>query len=393
MFIHNFKYTLKILLKNKELVFWSFAFPIILATLFNMAFSNISNSQKLDIIDIAIINNEELNKNTLYVETFKNLSDKNNKEQLFKTQYVSEEEAKTLLENDKIVGYLEINNNTPQLVFSKNGMNQTIFKYVVEEIQSNEVIINNLTNVEIQKQINNGNYNIKYDEITKNIINKINSNNINIIDKSNKKTDFVMIEFYTLIAMTCLYGGMIAMTAINQNLANMSNKGKKIEVAPTKKRIVILSSLCSSYLIQLIGLLLLFLYTIFVLKIDYGNNIFLIILLSLVGSLTGLSLGLFVGVIIKKSEAAKIGILLAITMLGSFLSGMMGVTLKYVIDKNIPIINKLNPASMITDGFYSLYNYNTLNRYYSNILSLLIVSFILVAISVIKLRRNKYDSI
>ena len=56
MFIHNFKYTLKILLKNKELVFWSFAFPIILATLFNMAFSNISNSQKLDIIDIAIIN-------------------------------------------------------------------------------------------------------------------------------------------------------------------------------------------------------------------------------------------------------------------------------------------------------------------------------------------------
>ena len=80
-------------------------------------------------------------------------------------------------------------------------------------------------------------------------------------------------------------------------------------------------------------------------------------------------------------------------MLGSFLSGMMGVTLKYVIDKNIPIINKLNPASMITDGFYSLYNYNTLNRYYSNILSLLIVSFILVAISVIKLRRNKYDSI
>ncbi len=36
-----------------------------------------------------------------------------------------------------------------------------------------------------------------------------------------------MIEFYTLIAMTCLYGGMLSMGSINQTLANMSNKGKK----------------------------------------------------------------------------------------------------------------------------------------------------------------------
>ena len=80
-------------------------------------------------------------------------------------------------------------------------------------------------------------------------------------------------------------------------------------------------------------------------------------------------------------------------MIGSFLSGMMGVTLKYVIDKNIPLLNKINPASMITDGFYSLYYYNTLNRYYFNIISLLMVSTILIIISVISLRRNKYDSI
>ena len=41
MFIHNFKYTFKTLLKNKALIFWSFAFPIILGTLFNMAFSDL----------------------------------------------------------------------------------------------------------------------------------------------------------------------------------------------------------------------------------------------------------------------------------------------------------------------------------------------------------------
>ena len=49
MFIHNFKYILKALFKNKMLIFWTFAFPIILGTFFNMAFSNIENSEKLDV--------------------------------------------------------------------------------------------------------------------------------------------------------------------------------------------------------------------------------------------------------------------------------------------------------------------------------------------------------
>ena len=55
MFIHNFKYAFKTLFKNRMLIFWTFAFPIILGTLFNMAFSNIENSEKLDIINIAIM--------------------------------------------------------------------------------------------------------------------------------------------------------------------------------------------------------------------------------------------------------------------------------------------------------------------------------------------------
>ena len=71
----------------------------------------------------------------------------------------------------------------------------------------------------------------------------------------------------------------------------------------------------------------------------------------------------------------------------------MGITLKYVIDTNIQILNIINPANMITDGFYSLYYYETLNRFWFNIASLLIYSLILILISYKKLRRQKYDSI
>ena len=183
------------------------------------------------------------------------------------------------------------------------------------------------------------------------------------------------------------------MEAMNQALPNMDSKGKRISVSPTRKGIIILSGLLASYVIQLLGIFLLFAFLLFVLNIDFGNHLFLCILLSVVASLAGLSIGLVVSATLKTNENAKVGIIIAISMVCSFLSGMMGITMKYIVDKNLPLLNKINPGNMITDGFYSLYYYDTLDRYTFDIISLLIFSVVLLVISGIILRRQKYDSI
>ena len=183
-------------------------------------------------------------------------------------------------------------------------------------------------------------------------------NDVTIIDTSSTHLSYTMIEFYTLIAMTCLYGGILGMVAVNQNLANMSTNGKRVAVSPVSKGKLIWSSVLASYVIQIIGITLLFIYTIFALQVDYGDHF-----------------------------------IISITMLGCFLSGMMGITMKYVIDTNIPIVNKMNPASMITDALYSLYYYDTLDRYHFNIISLLLFSLIMICLSIYSVRRQKYDSI
>ena len=393
MFIHNFKYSLKTLFRNKALIFWTFAFPIILGTFFNMAFSNIESSEKLDIINIAIIKNDDFNNNEIFKTAFEELSDKNNDDRLFETRYTTEEEAKKLLEDEEIVGYMKLVNDVPKLIFTTSGINETIFKYVSEEITQTSNIIKNLSEEEIKKEMIAGNYNIDYESIYNRVIELTEEDNVRLNNVSSSNLSYTMIEFYTLIAMACLYGGLLGAVAINQNLANMTNQGKRVSVSPTSKGKIILSSVLASYITQLVGVALLFLYTIFVLKVDYGNKLGLDIALAMAGSLAGLSLGVAVATTIKSNDNAKTGIIIAITMLGCFLSGMMGITMKYIIDKNIPIINKLNPASMITDGFYSLYYYDTLDRYIFDIGSLLIFALILIAISYISLRRQKYDSI
>ncbi len=394
MFYHNFKYAFKTLFRDKMLIFWTFAFPIILGTFFNMAFSNIENSEKLDIISIAIVEKEE---NEIMKQAFETLSDEENEDRLFKTQYVTEEKAKELLENDEITGYLVLRKEEPKVVIKSNGINETIFKYVTEEIMQNTEMISDIVEKRVQESMQGypeGIYNMpNMENIYEDVMKILEDNQVEFKNISNSNLSYTMIEFYTLIAMTCLYCGVLGMVAVNHNLANMGNIGKRTSITPTSKGRIIFSSLMASYLTQLIGLAILFAYTILVLKVDYGTNLPMIILLSLTGSLAGLSLGIAVATLIKTNENAKIGILIAVTMLGCFLSGMMGITMKYMVDKNVPIVNLINPASMITDGFYALYYYDTLDRCFLNIVSLLIFSGVMIILSINGLRKQKYEAL
>ncbi len=392
MFWHNFKYSFKTLLRSKALVFWTFAFPLILGTFFYMAFSDIENSEKFKVFDIAVVNTEEFINNEMYQEVFKSLSNPDTEQQLFNVKNVSVDEAKELLENKEIVGYVLLEDK-PKVVVGSSGADETVLKYVVEEIVEQEKIVSNLVEADIEEAYATGNLNIDYNLIYQEAIELLNTKTANIVETQNSNLSYTMIEFYTLIAMTCLYGGLLGMVSINNSLANISSRGKRVAVSPTSKGKIICSSVLASYIIQVIGLFLLFIYTIFVLKVDYGNNLPLIILLALVGSMAGLALGIFIATLFKANENVKTGILIAVTMLGCWLSGMMGITMKYVVDSNAPIINKINPANMITDGFYALYYYDTLDRYWLNIISLLIFSGVLVLLSLNFLRRQKYDSI
>ena len=389
MFWHNFKYSLKTLLKNKMLLFWTFAFPIVLGTFFYMAFSNIEKTETLDAFDIAIVNNNDFNENILFKEAFKSLSDKTNDNYLFNIKYVNLNEAKNLLGEEKIVGYLYFSNDNVNVTVNSSGIDETVLRFVTNELLSKKEMINTLVEVNYAKAVSD----VDLNEIYKEVINIINNSDVTLNNISNKNLSYTNIEYYTLIAMSALYGAMISITVINYKLPNMNSVGKRCSISPLNKKTLLISSLLASYLVQIVGLLILFIFMLLVMHVDFGNNGLLVLLLGLVGSLTGLSLGIFIGSVIKTNENAKTGILISITMLWCFLSGMMGITMKYVIDKNVPIINKINPAALLTDGFYALYYYDTLNRYVMDVISLVIISLVLILLSLGSLRRQKYDSI
>ena len=391
MFFHNFKYTFKVLLKKKSLIFWTIAWPIILGTMFNLAFADISDSMKLKTINLGVIDNSEFKEDNVLSTTLKSMSDKDSDSYLFDITYGNEEKINELLDDKKIDGYVFKNDDT-KVVIKENGINQTIIKYVIDEIYEYQSLVTTIIEKNITDEISKGNY-PDTNKIYSDVMNDLNSDKEYIIEKDKKDVDFVVIEFYTLLAMTALFGAMITSEVVSNYLANINKKGARVTLAPTSRLTILLGGLLASFIVQVFAIGILLLFTTQILNVDYGTRFDLVILLSLVGSLTGNALGLVTGSMTFKNENSRTGVVMTVTMLGCFFAGMMGITMKYVIDKNVPIINLINPSNMITDGFYALYYYDTLDRYWFNIASLLVLSFILLIIAYVLMRRKKYDSI
>lgn len=381
MFWHLFVNKMKILLKNKSMLFWSLIFPFVLGTFFYMALSNVGESFKMEIIPVAVVDNQNYQENIILKEVISSLS-KEGENQLFKTEYVTQEKAQELLDNEKIDGYIMINeDNKPQMVVKTNGINQTVIKSVLDQYYQMSSAANKMISY---------NPEILYNGVLEDLYKEKNY----IKDDSNEKIDFSINYFFTLIAMTCLYGSLIGLEVIKDCEANLSKKGARMCMAPVNKFKIILTGLLAGFIIQLVALILLFLYLINVFKVNFGNQILPTVILSVVGCLAGTSLGTFIGVSNRKTEGFKIGVLISVIMACCFFSGMMGVIdIKVFFDEKFSILAKINPINIITDGLYSLFAYDNLHVYYNCLTRISIFSLVFIALSFVFIRRKKYDSI
>lgn len=126
---------------------------------------------------------------------------------------------------------------------------------------------------------------------------------------------------------------------------------------------------------------------------DFGDNFALIVLLSVLSSLTGVVYGIFLGVSNKLSLNVNQGLGIATTMLMSFLAGMMVPDMKIIIAENLPLLGKINPVTLITDAVYSLYYYDSSQRFMENIVYLSLVTLVLGALSLYFMRGKEYESL
>ncbi|MDF2535037.1 MAG: type transporter [Bacillales bacterium] len=380
MFLHVFKNRLKCLVRDKQALFFTLLFPIILGTLFNLAFQNLNDLDTFSKIKIAMVDNEGYKKDSTFQQVLTSVSG-SEKDALFQVTYTSEENANHLLKKDKIQGYILIQNGL-NLVIKEDGLYQNIMQSFLDDYKQMQFTI-----ASIIKENPNALESVLQDLGDRNSY-------LKDVPPGNASPNWVLNYFYCLIAMTCLYGSFWGLKEVTSIQANYSPQGARLNMAPVHKLKVFAASVTAAVTLQFLEILVLLAYLIFILKIDFGNQLGYILLTCITSTVTGVTMGAMVSSLIKKgSENVKSSILIGVSMLMSFLSGLMIADLKYIINDKVPILSYLNPANLITDSFYSLYYFSTHERFFTNILLLWGFNLLFSLITYFVLRGQKYASL
>lgn len=529
--LHNIKYFFKILLKEKETLFWTFVFPIILGTFFYLTMSNIQNANFIVPVNLAVISNKidfkdidkknekkekdrlEENKKeledssedkdyTAEKENFKNkinkslskeidekffapnksvkdiLKEKYDKEQIildifsemayeekyidlkkiedkdikklknkkdeiekeyksfkkekdkikekekdqeakskteeiklnekriFNIIYVKNEEVlKKLLDEEIVVGICRFEDGKPKLEFKKSGLYETIARSAVGEIyeklngieksleQKADLIESDIkkgfmvgkvpTKAEIEDRV--------YSEL-ENVVNEMINAKSNLKVLKHNSPDLVTSYYYTLIAMTILYQSIFMIYLTENFIPNRAPRSARVSMSVTPKIVLIISGFFVSFILQLIGIGILILFLKFVVKINVIYNVLKFILIILISTVFASTLGFFASNMINKKAEDVQSITIGFIMIMSMCAGMMSHSFKYAIDKNVPIVNKINPAALIVEAIYSSSNVESAGRLYKSLGILSLIGLILFGIGltlVSKRRKNK----
>jgi ABC-2 type transport system permease protein len=378
MFTHIFTNRLKCLLRDRETMFWTLLFPLLLATFFNLAFSNLNSSESFKAIDIAVVDDARYQEDQYFRPALDKVSKGDGR--LFNLNVTSKDKAEQLLNDNVIAGYIVVESPI-KLVVNKSGLNQNIIKSFIDSYIQTASAVETILTVDPAKQ--------------QEVFNEIGDRRqyTKEVSGTSAEPDNVLIIFYSLIAMSCMYGGFLGMQEVTDIQADISPLAARVNASPVHKLKTFIYSMSASLLIHFFEMLVLLAYLNFVLRIGFGEKIGYVLLTTFVGSVVGLSLGSIISAVVKKSEGIKTAILISVSMFGSSLAGMMNQKIKYIIAQNIPVLSYLNPVNLLTDAFYCLYYYDTFTRYALNIglLCVFIVLFCLGTYFII--RRRKYASL
>lgn len=394
MFNHIFMYRIKVLLHSREYIFWSLLFPIVLGTFFYLAFSNLDSDENFTQIPIAVVEADESDAALFLREGIEGVSSVMSKEELsdtdsnsnmdedylFRTVFTDQKTADKMLLEQQIEGYF-ILGEEPQMVVTESDYAQAIMKAFLDiALQKLSTVTNIMTETNGQAD-------------AASILQLSSQEYLEIVKVSEESPNSIVLYFYTLLAMTCMYGNIAGIAEMNDIQSNQSEVAKRTAMSKVSKFRRFFPSVCASIVIQVGLSLILIAFLMLILKVDVGEHLLLVILTSVLGNIVGIAFGACIGCMSKLKVNAKIGLGMGLTMLGCFLAGMMNAEVKYEVQKNFPLAGKLNPVNLLTDAYYSLYYYDTFDRYIENIFFLMLWCLGMLAVVFWTLRRLEYDSL
>ena len=407
---------LKLHLREKSSLFWLFAFPIILATMFNGMFGNIAESYELHTIDVVVVDNDDWRASPgaqTLVDGISSGSDGDHEKAnsgdgampklITVTKTSSVQAANQLLSDGKAQGALSVDGEG-KLQLSISQATQSSVTSATDAMASSSGLDISLTVL--------GNIVDLYNRNTDVVVNAVQHNPSALLDDAftgsigsssgftkeiqltNFKPSSTARYYYALLGMVAMMAMNLAVNAVSMAQANLSALGIRRSVAPLPKLQQLLAGFLSSWICSFLSLTVDMLYIRFGCQISLGGREWAGLCACLMASFATSAFGTLIGALPGIPAGAKQGLCTALACILSLFSGLYGsfaMALSDQIAQHAPILSTLNPAQQVTNLFYDILYYDSFRPFLTTVGVLAAMSLVCLAVATVLLRRQRYE--
>ena len=370
------KYSFLAKIRDLSLVFWPLVFPLVLTTAMYFSIGQMEESD-FETIHAAIVT-QSAGEEDVFQEYLETMGD--DKEALINVRPMAEEEAVTALENGDIEGIF-YSREEPSLTVGGSGLAQSILQMILESYTEGKQTLEDVSKIHPDRMEAAIRQMSDYGSVTEEV------------SLGGRTTNTTAQFFYAMIGMACLYGCFIGYQSAMDLQANLSALAARRCVSPVHRMRWILSETAVSFGIHFVNMLVLLAYMKYILRLEFAGSYAEMIPVVIIGSMIGVTMGMFITSIGKMGESVKIGIMISVSLALSFLAGLMNADIKNVIDRNVPLLNRINPAALISDALYCLNVYDAPERYMQDMVILFVMCVLLLTGTFLIVRRERYGSI
>ena len=392
-----FAYHLKQIIRQREALIWGFFLPVVLLLIFSMVFRPTTKEDlSLPVSRIGLIQGQEAD-----FPDF--MADLEAKKGVWKNQKWTEETPEKNAKLPLVYG------NFSTLKEARAAMNAGAIDAIVLDAKAGKYetrMARSYVLMVVQQVLRSYQTKTNMEEIAKSAVTKAPTSVPAVAQEQKVEALEVnpdlrkggvdqMLSFqFACIAYITFYAFSMGNHLLDNLHANQSPLGLREQISPLERRKSFVLHF-GAYLVIYIGftLVLYLLLRLLGVEVATKTNIWALLLLLFLGQCCGIVIGVVVAALLPEAKGVRqaIGILLPLFL--GFLSGMMVSGVRTSVQAAAPLLDALNPVNMVNDGLYGLYTQGVGEIYHTAMAHLAITLVLFLGITIIALRRDRYESL
>ncbi|WP_302718473.1 ABC transporter permease [uncultured Senegalimassilia sp.] len=403
-----FFHTVRMLVRQRDVLVWVIAFPLVLATLFHVMFANFDEYYRADPVSCAVVADENYHatRAMFFREMLQQVSVEGDDQLLDVHEAANADEARNLVLSGDAAAVITVDDEgLPSMDVSplaSRTLDQTIVRAVLDRYRQlyaemKQVFLAQAGAADLQApptdaQLEAFAQTPGADQAVQAFMaDAVGTQQVDVLRVASSGT---VRYYYALMGFAALMSITVAIHSVSAVRANTSAVGARRQVSGTSVTRQLAVSMAASFAVVFACLLLAFAYMRLVLGVEFGGRDGLAVVAIAACALMSVGFGAVLGALPGMPVAGKVGLATGITCLCALFAGLYGepaMQLADQISQTAPWAVLINPAAQAANAFYDLTYYDSLAPFFSTVGVLVAMAAAFFVAAALLMRGHNYE--